>query len=128
MSDMDMIELASKIPEPVCECCGGPDPDYMDETLGLSAKGVVKCLGVQNESRKVNRNIPNGQQTRQGQCCLYQAWQDMSWMLAKLYRFGYEATVADEQLAVPRPLAAAAPTVKSFLKKPTKPTTRSSLL
>ena len=63
-----------------------------------SAKGVVKCLGGQNESRKVNRNIPNGQQTRQGQCCLYQSWQDMSWMLAKLYRFGYEPSVADEQL------------------------------
>jgi hypothetical protein len=38
-----------------------------------SAKGVVKCLGAQNESGKVNRNIPNGQ-----------SWQDMSWTLAKL--------------------------------------------
>jgi hypothetical protein len=37
-----------------------------------SAKGVVKCLGAQNESGKVNRNIPNGQ-----------SWQDMSWTLAK---------------------------------------------
>jgi hypothetical protein len=41
----DMIESASKIPEPVCECCGGPDPDYMDETLGLVCEGCSQMLG-----------------------------------------------------------------------------------
>ena len=45
MLDMDMIELAPKIPEPVCECCGGPDPDYMDETLGLVCEGCSQMLG-----------------------------------------------------------------------------------
>jgi hypothetical protein len=45
MSDMDMIELASKVPEPVCECCGGPDPDYTDETLGLVCEGCSQMLG-----------------------------------------------------------------------------------
>jgi hypothetical protein len=44
-ADMDMIELAPKIPEPVCECCGGPDPDYMDETLGLVCEGCSQMLG-----------------------------------------------------------------------------------
>jgi hypothetical protein len=45
MLDMHMIELAPKIPKPVCECCGGPDPDYMDETLGLVCEGCSQMLG-----------------------------------------------------------------------------------